>query len=123
MKILVVEDDDGGRRALVLVLEALGHDVCWASSGEAAVHSAVTEPGLDLVILDIGLPGISGYDVARLLPRGLAVIILSGLEAEEIRHDALTMTNAIAGALLIMSKPVDLNELEDALRRLEGLKP
>ena len=122
MNILLVEDEDAVRKGMVRILERLGHKVCWSGTGEGAVRLSKTEQ-IDLVILDIGLPDISGYDVARRLPRGLPLIILSGLEAEAIRHDALTVTNAIAGSLLIMSKPVDLSELEDALRRVQELKP
>ena len=117
MKILVVEDDVGFRSALLLTLRELGHEVCWASTGRGAAHLAISEKP-DVVLLDIGLPDITGYEVARQLPRGLPLIILSGTSADEIRHNAMSFENAIEGAILILGKPVNVTELETALAEL-----
>jgi two-component system, OmpR family, response regulator PrrA len=114
MRILVVEDDDGFRTGLVTLLERLGHSVCWAATGESGVFAALNEKP-DLVLLDIGLPDITGYEVARRLPRGLPLIILSGIGPEQIRSDAVSFSNAISGALLILGKPTDTAQIEEAI--------
>jgi two-component system, OmpR family, response regulator len=119
MNVLVVEDDDGSRTGLVLLLQSIGHTVYWAATGEGALNLVRTER-VDVVILDIMLPDISGYEVARRLPRGLPIVILSALDADMIRHDATEFQNAISGALLIMTKPVDEVVLEDVLLRIKG---
>ena len=114
MRILVVEDDDGFRTGLVTLLERLGHSACWAATGESGVFAALNEKP-DLVLLDIGLPDITGYEVARRLPRGLPLIILSGIGPEQIRSDAVSFSNAISGALLILGKPTDTAQIEEAI--------
>ena len=117
MRILVIEDDAEHRDALIPTLRDLGHEVCWSANGRAGVLLAVSEKP-DVVLLDIGLPDITGYEVARQLPRGLPLIILSGTDADQIRHDAVSFENAIEGAILIMGKPVNASELETALAEL-----
>lgn len=117
MKILTVEDDPHFRDALVLTLREFGHTVIWAATGRAAVLLATSEKP-DVVLLDIDLPDITGYEVARQLPRGLPLIILSGTDADQIRHDAVSFENAIEGAILILGKPVNASELATALAEL-----
>jgi signal transduction histidine kinase len=63
-RLLVVEDNVDARQTLRTLLEAMGHEVHEAGDGEAGVAAALTlEP--DLVFVDIGLPHIDGYEVAR----------------------------------------------------------
>jgi CheY-like chemotaxis protein len=63
-RLLVIEDNDDARQTLRLLLETMGHEVHEAGDGEAGVAAALAlEP--DLVFVDIGLPHIDGYEVAR----------------------------------------------------------
>ncbi len=64
MKVLVVDDYPGAAAAAVLLLELLGHECRAAVTGtDALAQHLAFEP--DLIILDIGLPDVSGYEVAR----------------------------------------------------------
>ncbi len=63
LSILVVEDNPDARSTLQLLLELEGHRVRTAESGEEAMARAT--PPLDVALIDIGLPDIDGYDVAR----------------------------------------------------------
>src|ERR1044071_2299002 len=64
LHILAVEDDEDTAQNLALLLRWEGHEVDLAPDGPTALHSAqVHQP--DVVLLDIGLPGMNGYDVAR----------------------------------------------------------
>jgi CheY-like chemotaxis protein len=65
-RIAVIEDHDDGREALVIALQLLGHDVQAASSGEAGIE-LVQRIQPDFVLVDIGLPDVDGYEVARVL--------------------------------------------------------
>jgi DNA-binding response OmpR family regulator len=65
MKILLVEDDPRLSRSLARLLEQDRHNVEVAPDGETGLDIALGENGIDVVILDIGLPDISGLDVAR----------------------------------------------------------
>ena len=67
MHLLVVEDDVRLSRVLKRLLEEDRHVVEVADTGEAAVEVATSNAGIDAVILDIGLPDISGLEVARRL--------------------------------------------------------
>jgi two-component system, chemotaxis family, CheB/CheR fusion protein len=65
-RVLIVEDNEDAAAALGSLLEAWGHDVRIVSDGAAALEAAGTLPP-EVILLDIGLPGASGYEVARKL--------------------------------------------------------
>jgi CheY-like chemotaxis protein len=123
MYVLVVEDEEPTRKALIRLLESGGHRTCWAATGEAALKTMIVEKP-DVVVLDMMLgPGMSGWDVAReklLDPdlRAIPVIIVSGLAPATIHERATLTTSAIAGTMLILSKPVDFALLQSALQKL-----
>jgi len=108
--ILLVEDNDDVREALRLWLENEGHRVAVAASGPAAVEAAArVRP--DLVLIDIGLPGLDGYEVARRLradaaTRGAFLAALTGYGEPEARRRA-----AEAGFDAHLVKPVDESKL------------
>ncbi|HEX7779880.1 MAG TPA: response regulator, partial [Vicinamibacterales bacterium] len=63
-RILVADDDHDSAESLAMLFELMGHDVRAAHDGLAAVEQAdVFRP--DLIVLDIGMPGIDGYEVCR----------------------------------------------------------
>jgi len=66
MRILIVEDDPSLASGLSRILEAEGYAVDVTSRGEDAVQAARQER-FDMVILDVGLPGIDGFEVLRRL--------------------------------------------------------
>jgi two-component system KDP operon response regulator KdpE len=116
-RILVVDDELQIRRALDINLRAHGYDVDLASTGEEALNQATSHVP-DLVLLDLGLPGIDGIDVIRGLRGWTAVpiIVLSAREGDSSKVDALD-----AGADDYVTKPFSINELlarvRAALRR------
>ena len=111
-RVLVVDDVAQIRRALATNLRARGHDVELAATGEEAlVVAARTHP--EVVVLDLGLPGIDGIEVVRGL-RGwtsVPVIVLSVRDAEADKVAALD-----AGADDYVTKPFGMNELLARLR-------
>ena len=111
-RILVVDDEPQLLRALGTNLRARGYDVDLAPSGEEAlVLAARTHP--DLVVLDLGLPGIDGTEVIRGL-RGwtsIPIIVLSVRETESDKVAALD-----AGADDYVTKPFGMDELLARLR-------
>src|SRR5258708_33291553 len=100
-RVLVVDDEPQILRALAINLRARGYDVDLAPSGEAALRLAADHHP-DVVILDLGLPGISGIEVIRGLRgwSGVPIIILSAREAEADKVAALA-----AAADAYVSKP------------------
>jgi two-component system KDP operon response regulator KdpE len=111
-RILVVDDEPQIFRALGTNLRARGYDVELAPSGEAALTIAARKHP-DLVILDLGLPGIDGTEVIRGLRGWTAVpiIVLTVREAEADKVAALD-----AGADDYVTKPFGMDELLARLR-------
>jgi two-component system KDP operon response regulator KdpE len=111
-RVLVVDDEPSVLRTLVINLRARGYEVDAAGTGEDALRvAAANHP--DVVILDLGLPGISGLDVIRGL-RGwtnVPIVILSARDAESNKVAALD-----AGADDYVTKPFGMNELLARLR-------
>ncbi len=111
-RVLVVDDEPQIRRALSINLKARGYDVEVAGSGEEALRCAASAHP-DVVLLDLGLPGIDGTDVVRGL-RGwttVPIIILSVRDAERDKVAALD-----AGADDYVTKPFGIDELLARLR-------
>ena len=113
--ILVVEDDEANRALLSRLLESEGYRVHTASDGEAGLR-AVTAHRPDLVLLDVGLPGLDGYELTRRLrldPRHatLPILLLTGRTAQS---DVVTGLNA--GADDFITKPFAQPELIARIR-------
>jgi DNA-binding response OmpR family regulator len=110
--ILVVEDEPDIRRLVRDVLEHAGFGVIDASDGPAALHRARTSAP-DLVVLDLGLPGLDGLDVARTLRRDSDVpIIMLTARAEE----SDTLVGLELGADDYIAKPFSTKELVARVR-------
>ncbi|HEY6923902.1 MAG TPA: ATP-binding protein [Steroidobacteraceae bacterium] len=116
-RILLVEDNEDGRRMMETMLTLEGHTVRTASTGEAAVRVA-TEWHPDIALIDIGLPDIDGHEVARRL-RALALenppklVAISGFGQPGDLHNAYE-----AGFDLHLTKPVAPRFLHDVMNAL-----
>ncbi len=111
---LVVDDYVDATRALERLLTVMGHEVIIANDSKSGIELAErVRP--DVILLDIGLPEMDGYSVARRL-RSLPatsttrIIALTGYGAERARQNVRE-----AGFDLHLVKPVDADELEAAL--------
>ena len=107
MKVLAVDDEPQILRALRASLAARGHEVLTAPNGETALDTLATME-VDLVVLDLGLPGIDGLEVIRRLRSWsqVPVIVLSVREAQADKIAALD-----AGADDFVTKPFAMDEL------------
>lgn len=114
MKLLIADDDPQILRALRVTLGARGYDVITAPDGEAAVN-AVIEEHPDLLLLDLGMPGLSGIEVIQAV-RGwsaMPILVVSG------RSDAADKVEALdAGADDYVTKPFVIDELLARVRAL-----
>jgi two-component system, OmpR family, KDP operon response regulator KdpE len=111
-RILCVDDEPNLRRTLAANLNARGYDVDVAETGERALEIArATTP--DVVLLDLGLPGMSGLEVIRSLRRwsNVPIVVLSARDDEPDKIAALD-----AGADDYVSKPFGMGELLARLR-------
>ena len=124
-RVLVVEDDEATRGALRAVLDDAGYVCDEASDGERAVE-AMRDAPFDLVVLDLGLPGMSGADVHRQLRRDprtrfLPIVFLTAHSDRQVKLAELE-----AGAEDFITKPYDAEELlarvGAAVRRWSGMR-
>jgi PAS domain S-box-containing protein len=113
--ILVVDDEPGVRETVREMLDRFGYQTLAAASGEQALELFEgSSPGLDLVILDLGMPGMGGYRcLERLRDRDpeLRVIIASGYTVPLQEKQALA-----AGAVRFLAKPYRLSEMLRTVR-------
>ena len=106
-QILVVDDDDDVRGVLVETLRGLGYTVTEAASGEEALPLLDAASGIALVITDVRMPGMSGFDLvaqARAVRAGLKVIVISGyFQPQPV-------------AMRLLRKPFHMHDLASAVR-------
>jgi signal transduction histidine kinase/CheY-like chemotaxis protein len=125
LRILVVEDNHDGRESLRDLLELWGHDVETAANGPDGVEAALTSLP-DVALIDIGLPGLDGNEVAQRIRAvldgdAMALIAMTGYGQPEDRRRALQ-----AGFDAYLVKPVDPDDLARNLQELarsSGSKP
>src|SRR6266498_5024626 len=114
---IVIADGDESARALAsAALTRAGYETIEASTGEAALE-AVHAGGVALVVLEVGLPDMTGYEVCREIRRlrgeDLLVFFLSGIRTEPLDRVA----GLLLGADDFIVKPFDANELVARVRR------
>jgi len=115
MRILLVEDDPQLGDGLTIGLRQAGFAVDWVQDGNAADHALQSEI-FDLVVLDLGLPKLSGMEVlSRARGRGQTMPILI-LTARDATGDKVSGLDAGADDYLV--KPIDLDELTARIRAL-----
>lgn len=113
-RILIIEDDERIRVSLRLLLEDEGHTVVEAPTGEVGLDAMVAAPA-DVVLVDVMLPGIDGFEVCRTLRRTSDVPILI-LTAKTDSHDVVAGLEA--GADDYVTKPAVPKELAARVRAL-----
>ena len=115
MRILLVEDDQPLAQALERALRQSAHSVMLAATGPAA-DAALASNEFDLVVLDLGLPGMDGFEVLKRLRdrrNRVPVLVLTARDAVSDRVKGLDL-----GADDYMTKPFELAELEARVRAL-----
>ena len=112
-RVLVVDDDEGNATLLTRLLQNSGHEVRMANDGPGAIAVA-TDYQPHVVFLDIGLPGMNGYEVAKQLRSGITgkplLVAVSGYTEDD---------HALAPGVFDhwLVKPVPLAALQDLIKR------
>jgi DNA-binding response OmpR family regulator len=116
MHLLVIEDDPRLVRLLRRLLEEDRHIVETATTGQGGIEIAEAAPGIEVIILDLGLPDISGLEVARRVRAGGSEVAILMLTARDTVGDRVTGLDAGADDYLV--KPFALVELLARVRAL-----
>ena len=114
--ILIVDDDVRNIFSLTSVLEEHGMSVSFAENGRDAIEKLESTPGIDLVLMDVMMPGMDGYETTRAIRekaqfRNLPIIALTAKAMKGDRQKCLD-----AGASDYIAKPVDIELLLALLR-------
>ena len=121
MRVLIADDDRVLTRLVTAGLKSRGWQVEVAHDAMQALMFAMKSPGPDVIALDIGMPGGTGFEVLKKLQQSsrtgqIPVVVVSGSisEGDEARVIEL-------GAAAYLRKPVDAQTLHDTLMRVAGL--
>ncbi len=121
-RVLIIDDDDHLRRALLKALAGWGHQASGAADGMTG-HTLLSGEAFDLVITDIHMPGMDGIEIITRLSEtaaDTAILAISGGGSRGGKTEVL-MDAKLLGANAVLAKPVDLDQLravvEDLLPR------
>ncbi|MFZ3122071.1 MAG: response regulator [Thermodesulfovibrionales bacterium] len=114
-KILIVDDNQDGRELVVKILKNRGYQMIEAVDGEEALEKAIAE-NPDLILMDISIPKIDGYEVTRRLKsqikfKDTPIIALTAHAMKGDREKAIE-----AGCDGYISKPINIHELPDQIK-------
>jgi two-component system, OmpR family, aerobic respiration control protein ArcA len=117
LNVLVVEDDETMRKALVKLLESDGYHVISAADG-TQLEKVFSKDSVDLILLDIGLPWVNGLELTKVLKnhedlKDIPVVLISGLGSKEDLEQGLKL-----GAEAYIKKPFDVDILKSTIKNL-----
>ena len=117
--VLLVEDNDDNRNVYSLLLRHVGYEVVEASDGQAAIEAVLTRKP-DLILLDISIPKIDGWTVARMLKDvpATSTIPLVAVTAHAFQKDRAIATEI--GFAAYMAKPVEPRDVMKCVEQLIG---
>lgn len=116
-KILVIDDEESNRKLLEVLVQADGHATLVASNGEAGIELAASEQP-DVILLDLMMPGLDGFEVARRLKSNPLTASLPIIVVTALYDIASRQRMATWGADEVVMKPVDRWELSERISKL-----
>ncbi len=108
--VFIVDDDQGSRQLLNDTLSSKGYVTRCLASGELALQAALDEPP-DLILLDVMMPEMDGFEVCRLLKENPATRFIPVVMVTCLNEKAMRLKGIAAGADDFISKPIDTTEI------------
>lgn len=119
-KILVIDDEESNRKLLEVLVQADGHLTIAAADGEVGIALAIAEKP-DLILLDLMMPGLDGFEVVRRLKNNPATATMPIVVVTALYDIASRQRIATWGADGVIMKPVDRWVLSQRLSTLLGI--
>jgi signal transduction histidine kinase/HAMP domain-containing protein len=115
-RVLIIDDDVRNVYAITSALEDRGMEALYAPDGRAGIDLLEREPGIDLVLMDVMMPGMDGHQTTRAIRelRGFRSLPIIALTAKAMRGDR--EKSLAAGASDYITKPVDIDRLLEMMR-------
>lgn len=113
LKILIVEDDDGSARLLKVTIKSISKEIINVRTGLEAVETCRSNPDIDLVLMDIQMPGIDGYEATRQIRKFNSTVIIIAQTAFALDRDHEKSIEA--GCNDYVAKPIRKKELLELL--------
>ena len=113
MKILIAEDDEESEMLMVMTVKKFGREILIARNGFEAVEVCRKNPNIDLILMDVQMPGMSGFEAAqqiRLFNQNVVIIAQTALALDGDKAKAIR-----SGCNDYISKPISRNTLIDLL--------
>jgi len=115
-KILIVEDDDISSQLMKILLEPLDGEILLSKTGPAAIEICRSQKDIDVILMDIRMPGMSGYEAVRKIRKFNEEVYIIAQSAYTLKEDG---TKSIeAGCNNFISKPIDGEELLQMVREV-----
>ena len=118
LKILIAEDDEVSELLLEEELITVGKEILIAKTGFDAVETCKNNPDIDLVLMDIRMPGMNGYEATRQIRKFNKEVVIIAQTAYGLTDDREKATES--GCNDYISKPMDENKLETLIQKYFG---
>ena len=115
LKILIVEDDQDSERLISSIVKMYGKEILKAATGLEAVEACLSNPDIDLVLMDVRIPDLDGYSATRQIRefnKDVVIIAQTGFAMFGDREKAIK-----AGCNDYISKPIIVNELKELIQK------
>ncbi|MFA6498347.1 MAG: ATP-binding protein [Desulfurivibrionaceae bacterium] len=109
-KVFIVDDEQGSRQLLDDILSSKGYATRCLASGKLVLQAALDEPP-DLILLDVMMPDMDGFEVCRLLKENQATRFIPVVMVTSLKEKAMRLKGIAAGADDFISKPIDTTEI------------
>jgi CheY-like chemotaxis protein len=109
LKVLIVDDEPHARTLLEMLIQNYCREILFAKNGSEAIESAITNRGIDLILMDKRMPEMDGYEATRQIRqfnKDVVIIALSASQNEEEKEKSVE-----AGSNYFLFKPVEVDLL------------
>ena len=115
LKVLIAEDEDFADKYLSIIIRDISGEILHAKNGKEAIELCKKNPDLDLILMDIKMPGIDGYEASEEIRKFNKGVVIIAQTAHALAGDREKTINA--GCDDYISKPINQEELLDMIRR------